>query len=93
MKLKAKTKRRIKGSITVLMVIIMLPMMTMSAIIVDASRTNMARSMVSSAGDLAMNTALANYNTIVKDVYGLFAMSQGQSDEELAKSLADLPQT
>lgn len=89
MKLKAKTKRRIQGSITVLMVIIMLPMMTMSAIIVDASRTNMARSMVSSAGDLAMNTALANYDTIVKDVYGLFAMSQGQSDEELAKSLKD----
>lgn len=89
MKLKAKTRRRIQGSITVLMVIIMLPMMTMSAIIVDASRTNMARSMVSSAGDLAMNTALANYDTIVKDVYGLFAMSQGQSDEELAKSLKD----
>ena len=87
MKLKEKTKKRIRGSITVLRVIIMLPMMTMSAIIVDSSRINMARSMVSSAGDLTMNTALANYDTILKDVYGLFSMSQNMSDEELAASL------
>lgn len=89
MKLKEKTKKRIQGSITVLMVIIMLPMMTMSAIIVDSSRINMARSMVSSSGDLAMNTALANYDTILKDVYGLFAMSQNKSDEELSNELKE----
>lgn len=89
MKLKEKTKKRIQGSITVLMVIIMLPMMTMSAIIVDSSRINMARSMVSSSGDLAMNTALANYDTILKDVYGLFAMSQNMSDEELSNELKE----
>ena len=74
--MKEKTRKRIRGSITVLLVIILLPMMTFSAVIVDSSRINMARSMVSSAGDLAMNTALANYDTILKDVYGLFAMSQ-----------------
>lgn len=89
MKLKEKTKKRIRGSITVLMVIIMLPMMTMSAVIVDSSRINMARSMVSSAGDLTMNTALANYDTILKDVYGLFAMSQNMTDDELAASLKE----
>ena len=77
--MKQKTKRWILGSISILMVIIMLPMMTMSAIIVDSSRINMARSMVSSAGDLALNSALADYDTIVKDVYGLFAMSQDKS--------------
>lgn len=87
MKLSRKIKNRIRGSITVLMVIIMLPMMTMSAIIVDSSRINMARSMISGAGDLTMNTALANYDTILKDVYGLFAMSQNQTDDELAASL------
>ncbi len=85
--MKQKTKKKIRGSITVLMVIILLPMMTLSSIIVDSSRINMARTMISSAGDLTMNTALANYDTILKDVYGLFAMSQNMSDEELADSL------
>lgn len=85
--MKAKTKKFIRGSITVLVVIILLPMMTMSAIVVDSSRINMARSMVSSAGDLAMNSALANYDTILKDVYGLFAMSQSMTDEEFADEI------
>ena len=87
MKIREKTKKRIRGSISVLMIIILLPMMTLSALIVDSSRINMARSMVSSSGDLAMNTALANYDTILKDVYGLFAMSQNLSDEELAEKI------
>lgn len=87
MKLKENTKKKIRGSITILLIILMLPSMTLSAIVVDSSRINMARSMVSSAGDLAMNTALANYDTILKDVYGLFAMSQNETDEELADRL------
>ena len=82
-------KKKIQGSISVLLVIILLPMMTFSAIIVDMSRINMARQMLSSAGDLTMNTALANYDTILKDVYGLFAMSQqsGMSNEALGEEL------
>ena len=71
-----RTKRRIQGSISLLLVIILLPTMVLSGIIVDASRVNMAKSMVSSAGDLAVNSMLANYDTILKDVYGLFAVSQ-----------------
>ncbi|MBR4766463.1 MAG: hypothetical protein IK085_06850, partial [Clostridia bacterium] len=54
---------------------------------VDTARINMARSMVSSAGDLAMNSALANYDTILKDVYGLFAMSQDQDNETWAANV------
>lgn len=94
MKMKEKTKKRIQGSISVLLVIILLPMMTFSAVIVDLSRINMAKQMMSSAGDLTMNTALANYDTILKDVYGLFAMSQvknmdnKQLGEELNKYFA-----
>lgn len=87
MKLKPKTKKAIRGSITILLVIILLPMMTFSAVIVDMSRVNMAKSMVSGAGDLTMNTALANYDTILKDVYGLFAMSQEKTETELAADL------
>ena len=87
MKLKAKTKKAIRGSITILLVIILFPMMTFSAMIVDMSRVNMASAMISSAGDLTMNTALANYDTILKDVYGLFAMSQDKTEDQLAAEL------
>lgn len=87
--MKEKTKKKIRGSISVLLVIILLPMMTFSSIIVDMSRINMAKQMMSSAGDLTMNTALANYDTILKDVYGLFAMSQaeGMDNEQLGTEL------
>jgi len=87
--MKEKTKKHIKGSISVLMIIILLGMMTLSAIVVDSSRINMARSMVSSAGDLAANSALADYDTILKDVYGLFAMSQNKTDEQLANEIKE----
>lgn len=89
MRIKEKTKKRIQGSISVLLVIILLPMMTLSVLIVDMSRVNMAKQMMSSAGDLTMNTALANYDTILKDVYGLFAMSQaeGMDNEQLGIEL------
>ena len=85
--MKYKTKRRIQGSISVLLIIILLPMMVLSAVIVDTSRINMARSMVSSAGDLALNSALADYDTILKDVYGLFAMSQNKEPDKLAEDI------
>ena len=86
-KLSKTAKKRIKGSVTILLVLILLPMMTFSAVIVDLARINMAKQMMSSAGDLAMNSALANYDTILKDVYGLFAMAQEKSTDELAEDI------
>lgn len=87
--MKQKTKKRIQGSISILLVTILLPTMVLSGLIVDTARLNMVRSMVSSSGDLALNSALANYDTILKDVYGLFAMSQAQTDDELAAEIKD----
>lgn len=85
MRVKKRTKQRIRGSISIFLVIILVPMIALSGLIVDASRVQLAKSMVSSSGDLTMNSALANYDTVLKDVYGLFAMSQ--NDEELSKNL------
>lgn len=91
--MKNKTKKRIQGSISILLVIILMPMLTMSAIVVDSSRINLAKSMVSSAGDLTVNTALANYDTILKDVYGLFAMSQNDTDETFQQRIREYFET
>lgn len=83
-------KREVKGAIAILLVVIMLPMMVLSAFMVDTSRYNLAKANVSSAGDLTMNAALADYDTILKDVYGLFAMSQtGDLDAEIEQYFID----
>ncbi len=83
--MKLKTKKRIQGSISILLVIILVPTMLLSGLLVDLSRFSMAKAMVSSAGDLTMNAALADYDAILKEVYGLFAVSQ--DDEDLYKNL------
>lgn len=78
-------KREVQGAVSILLVVIMVPMMVLSALMVDTARYSLSKSMVASAGDLAMNAALADYDTILKDVYGLFAMSQADDIEENVK--------
>ena len=89
--MKYRTKKALRGAITILLVIILIPMMTLSAMVVDTSRLHLAKGMVSSAGDLAMNAALANYDSVLKEVYGLFAMSQ--TEEELRDNIYDYFET
>lgn len=52
---------------------------------VDKANVALSKSVVESAGELTANAALANYDTVLNDVYGLFAMSQ--SYEDLEKNL------
>ena len=66
--------RKTKGAISIFLVLIMLPMFTCAGLIVDGARISAARTSVTGAGDLAMNAALSEYDEILKDVYGLFAM-------------------
>ena len=69
-----------KGAISIFLVIILVPMMVVSALFVDASKVELARSVVDSAGDLTLNTALTNYDTKLKELYGLLATAQDSSD-------------
>lgn len=64
----------------------MLPMFTCAGLIVDGARISAARTSVTGAGDLAMNAALSEYDEILKDVYGLFAMSE--TTEELEANVS-----
>ena len=67
-------KRR--GAISIFLIIVLLPMMMISAIFVDESRIQLSKSIVSSAGDITLNSALTDYDSVLKDMYGLFASSQ-----------------
>lgn len=76
---------KVRGSVSIFLVLIMLPMFTYAGLIIDGSRISATRMAVSGAGDLAMNSALSEYDKIVHDVYGLFAMSS--DTKELQKNV------
>lgn len=83
--------RKTKGAVSIFLVIILVPVMTVSSLFVDASKVKLARGVASSAGDLALNTALTDYDTMLKDMYGLFATAQ--DTDELFSKLEDYYRT
>ena len=72
--------RKNQGSISLLLAIIMLPTLLFSGLIIDIANRQMSKAMVESAGELAVSSALANYDSVLEDVYGLFAVSQDYTD-------------
>lgn len=81
---KDKRKRKIhinsRGAVSIFLVIILVPMITCSSLFVDASRVKSATGLVSSAGDLTLNTVLSQYDVDLNDFYGLMASAQDMDD-------------
>ncbi|HAM68802.1 MAG TPA: hypothetical protein DCP68_04220 [Ruminococcus sp.] len=65
--------RAVRGSVTVFLVLILLPMVTYSTMIIDASRLQSVRTNIAGAGDLTLNAALSEYNRLLEEMYGVFA--------------------
>ena len=59
--------RKKDGAVTVFLTIILVPIIVISCLFVDASRIRLAQSVVSSAGDLTLNTVLTQYDPILND--------------------------
>lgn len=76
-----------RGAISIFLIIVLVPMLVVSSIFVDMSRLRLANAAATSAGDLTLNTALTDYDAVLKDMYGLFATSQ--SIDELLENLED----
>ncbi len=72
--------RKTRGAISIFLVIILLPMMTVAGVFLDASRVKLAQEVVSTSGDLALNTVLSNYDKKLKDYFGLMASCQSNDD-------------
>lgn len=68
--------RKHRGSVTILLSIILLPSLAFSGLMVDSANLQLSQSVVESSGELAASSALANYDTVLKDVYGLYAVTQ-----------------
>lgn len=69
-----------RGAVSVFLVIILVPMITCASLFVDASRAKSATGVVSSAGDLTLNTLLSEYDIDLNDYYGLMASAQDTTE-------------
>ena len=74
--------RETKAYTSIFLCLVLLPMVTYSSMIIDASRLQSARVQVQSAGDLAMNAAMSEYEQVLEDMYGLFANASSKDDIE-----------
>ena len=66
--------RNIKGAVTVLVSLLMIPAILITGTAVDLARIHTARSSVQNANQLAANAALTQYNALLNDIYGLFGI-------------------
>lgn len=73
---------RQRGTISVFLICILLPMVVFEGLLIDISKLMGARTAVSGAGELAQNGALASYDKVLYEVYGLFATSSTQEELE-----------
>ncbi len=71
---------RNNGAITVFLSLILVPILILAGIAVDAVRIYGAKAIVSDSAELTMNTALASYDQVLKDVYGILTISADENE-------------
>ena len=76
MGMKIFENKKVKGAVSIFLVIITIPVMLLSAVLIDGSRMASARAITQEATDLAASSVLSSYNQTLKDEYGLFALEE-----------------
>lgn len=69
-----------KGAVSVFLVMILVPTLIVTSIFVDVSRMFLGKSVTESAGDLALNSQLSQFDKELNDLYGLFATAKDAND-------------
>jgi len=72
-------KHKDKGSITIFLAAILLPCLLLVSFLVDRASVMLGKAITSNALEMSVNAGLADYDVVLKEVYGLFALDQ--SDE------------
>ena len=71
-----------RGTISVFLSLILLPVMVVGCLTTDAARIYVSKAVISDAGEMAMNAALAQYDAELLDQFGLLAMEEDPSTLE-----------
>jgi hypothetical protein len=75
-----------KGAVTVMVTLLLIPAILVSGTGVDLARVYAARSTLQDANQLAGNAVLTEYDALLQDLYGLFAVMQGDVDMDSVAS-------
>ena len=78
--------KNVKGAVTVFVTLLLIPAILISGTAVDLARIHTARSIIQDANQLAANSVLSQYNALLKDLYGLFAVAE---DDPILGKLLD----
>ena len=73
-------KNNSKGAVTIFLILVLVPMLTVTSLFVDGSKMQLAKSVVESSAEVALDSALTSYDLDLKDIYGLFATAQDMSE-------------
>ncbi len=81
------TKERQGGSVTVILTMVLVPMVVIAGIFVDGGRGHLARSVVRSAEQLALNNVLAQHDDELQSLYGLLAVIDDENLDSAANEI------
>lgn len=65
-----------RGAVTVFVTLLLIPAMLVSGTAVDLARIHTARGILQDANQLASNSILTQYDAMLQDIYGLFAVME-----------------
>lgn len=75
-----RTFMKCRGSVSVFLVIILVPIIVVCSVFVDAGRIKLAKSLTDYASDLTLTTGLSYYDLELNDYYGILASSQSEEE-------------
>ena len=83
-----KKKRKNQGIITVFVLLIMVPTVVITGTMVDLARLKMCNSQAAMAADSYGEVVLSSYDNLLKELYGLFAVTQTEEGIKAIEELA-----
>ena len=86
---KRKKRRSSHGVITVFVTLIMVPVVAITGIMVDISRLKMYSSQAAMAADSYGDAVLSEFDNLLKQLYGLFSVTQNEEGLEAVEKLKE----
>lgn len=75
-------KNNMKGSVCILLTLLMLPLYSFALACTDGVKISSAERIAAKAGELGLAAGMSDYNTVLKNTYGLYAVSDTNSASE-----------
>lgn len=83
-----KGKKKSKGIITVFVTLMLVPMIVCTGTMVDAARLKLYSSQAAMVADTYGEVVLSEYDNLLKDLYGLFSITQSEEGKKAIEDLA-----